>query len=84
MEVQYQWESSSHHGAALRQGYTCSLDEWQHGRIAQNNSRSKDVYRYPLFSTFFLEQIMSEALEEHNGKLASRAEILPFCCLPMT
>ena len=40
-EVQYQCKSSSHHWAALWQGYKCSPDEWQHRRMVQNNSRSK-------------------------------------------
>ena len=34
--VQYQCKSSSHHWAALRQGYKCSPDEWQHGREQQS------------------------------------------------
>ena len=41
VEVQYQCKSSSHHWAALWQGYKCSPDEWQHRRMVQNNSRSK-------------------------------------------
>ena len=40
-EVQYQCKSSSHHWAALWQGYTCSPDEWKHRRMVQNNSRRK-------------------------------------------
>ena len=32
----------------------------------------------------FLERIMSGALEEHDGKVAQAAKILPICGLPMT
>ena len=40
-EVQYQCKSTSHHWAALHQGYKCSPGEWQHGRMVKNNSRNK-------------------------------------------
>ena len=56
-EVHYQCKSSSHHWAALWQGYKCSPDEWQHRRMTQNNSRSKarmsSVTCHPPSSTFF-------------------------------
>ena len=32
----------------------------------------------------FLEWIMSDALEEHDGKISKAAEILPICGLPTT
>ena len=50
----------------------CSSDEKQNGRMAQNNSRSKEKMSsvtYP-FQHFFLERIMSDALEEHDGKVS--------------
>ena len=70
-EVQNQYKSSSHHWAALWQGYKCSPDEWQHRRMVQNNSRSKARMSsvITLFN-IFLERIMSDALEEHDGKVS--------------
>ena len=90
--VQYQCKSSSHYCAALRQGYKCSLDEWQHGRMVQNNSWSKarissvngsmgEWFRTtvgvrqgfllsPTLLNIFLERIMPDALEEHDGKVS--------------
>ena len=40
-KVPYQCKSSSHHWVTLRQGYKCSPDEWQPGRMVQNNRRRK-------------------------------------------
>ena len=70
-EVQYQCKSSSHHWAALWQAYKCSPDEWQHRRMVQNNSRSKarmSSVTHPL--QHFFERIMSDALEQHDGKVS--------------
>ena len=33
---------------------------------------------------FFLERIMSDALEEHDGKVSIRRRTVPICGLPMT
>ena len=38
----------------------------------------------PTLFNIFLERIMSDALEEHDGKVSIGAEILPICGLPMT
>ena len=45
-EVQYQCKPSLHHLAAVRQAYKCSADEWQPGKVVQNNSRSKASMSY--------------------------------------
>ena len=37
--------------------------------MVQDNSRSKDAFCHPPSSTFFLKRIMSDALEEQNGKV---------------
>ena len=42
-----------------------SPDEWQHRRMVQKNSRSKS----PTLYNIFLERIMSDALEKHDGKV---------------
>ena len=41
VQLQYQCKSSSRRWAALGQGYKCSPDKWQNGRMVQKNSRSK-------------------------------------------
>ena len=52
-------------------GYKCSLDEWQHRRMVQNNSRSKArILLSPTLFNIFLEQIMSDAPDEPDGKLS--------------
>ena len=38
----------------------------------------------PTLFNIFLEWIMSDALEEHDGKVNIVVEILPICGLPMT
>ena len=56
---------------------------------AQKNSSvqqlelGKDVFSHPLSSTFFLEKVMFDALEEHDGKV-SIGGLLPICGLLMT
>ena len=53
------------------QGYKCSPDEWQHRRMVQNNSRSKEgCLLSPTLFNIFLERIMYDALEEHDGKVS--------------
>ena len=44
----------------------CSLDEWQHWRKIQNNSRIKAATLFIIF----LERIMSDPLEEYDGKVS--------------
>ena len=38
----------------------------------------------PTLFNIFLERIMSDALEEHDGKVSIGGRILPICGLPMT
>ena len=38
----------------------------------------------PTLFNIFLERIMSDALEEHDGKVSIGKEPLPICGLPMT
>ena len=33
---------------------------------------------------FFLERIISDALEEHDGKVSIRGRTIPICGMPMT
>ena len=47
----------------------CRPDKWQHRRMVKNNSRSKARMSPTLFN-IFLERIMSDALEEHDGKVS--------------
>ena len=84
--IQYQCKSTSNHMAALRQDYKCSPDELQHGRIVQNSSRNKARMSSLTHSLqHFPERIMSDALEEHDGKVSiSGRNILPICVLPIT
>ena len=52
------------------QGYKCSQDELRHRRMVQNNSRClAGMSSVTHSSNFFLERIMSDALEEHDGKV---------------
>ena len=37
----------------------------------------------PTFFNIFLERIMTDALEEHDGKVSTVAEILPMCDMPI-
>ena len=53
----------------LYEGYKCSRNEWQHRRMVQNNSRSKAMMSSALFN-IFLEGIIFDALEEHDGKVS--------------
>ena len=47
------------------------IHEWQHRRMVQNNSRSKArILLSPTLFNIFLERIMSDALEEHDGKVS--------------
>ena len=70
-EVQYQCKSSSHHWAALWQGYKCSPDEWQHRRMFRTTVGVRQGYLLsPTLFKIFLERIMSDALEEHDGKVS--------------
>ena len=45
--------------------------------------RRRYLVSLTLFNTF-LERIMSDALEEHDGQVGIGAEILPICGFPMT
>ena len=68
----------------VRQCYKCSSDEWQHGKMVQNNSWSKtriSSSTHPF--NIILERIMSDALEEHDGKV-SIGENITNLHLPMT
>ena len=53
-----------------------ATSEWQHRRMVQNNSRSKarsllSATLFNIFSrTVFLERIMPDAPEEHDGKVS--------------
>ena len=54
-----------------REQINCSPDRWQHGRMVQKNSRNQArVSCHPSSLHFSLEQIMSKALEEHDGKVS--------------
>ena len=57
-----------------------SIDEWFRTTVGVRQGR---LLSTTLFN-IFLEQIMSDALEEHDGKVSIGAEILPICGLPMT
>ena len=54
----------------------------------QNNSGSRPAGQgcllSPILINTFLERIMSDALEEHDGKVSIGDKILPICSLPMT
>ena len=69
MEVQYHCKSSSHHYAALRQGYKCNSDEKQHGRRFRTTVgvRQGCLLSSTLFNTF-LQELLTDALEEQGGK----------------
>ena len=70
-EVQYQCKSSSHHWAVLWQGYKCSLDEWQHRRWFRTTIGIRQgCLLSPTLCNIFVERIMSDALEEHHGKVS--------------
>ena len=56
VEEQYQCKSSLHHLAALRQGY--KYDSTTDGLLS------------PTLFNILIEQIMSDALEEHDGKVS--------------
>ena len=56
----------------IEQLYDKATSEWQHRRMVQNNSRSKarmSSVTHPL--NIFHEWIMSDALEEHDGKVST-------------
>ena len=85
VEVQYQCKSSSHYRAALRQGYKAvqmnsSTAEWFRTTVEVRRER---LLSHTLFN-IFLEQIMTDALKEHDGKVRMAAEISTICGLQMT
>ena len=65
-EVQYQCKAST---TEQQQGYMPSRDEWQHGRMVQNNSRSK-ARQPPILFNIFLERIMSDVLKKHDRRVS--------------
>ena len=70
-EIQYQCKSGSRHGAPVRQRYKCSSDKWQHRSMVQNNSWSQARMSSFIHSLqYFFKRIMSDALEEHDGKVS--------------
>ena len=67
------------HYAEVQLYVRCSPNEWQHGRMVQNNSRSKERKSAVTRSLqHFLERIMSDALDEHDGKASTGGRNLRF------
>ena len=84
VEEHYHCKSSWHHLATLGQGYKCSPDEWQHGRMVQNSQSKERMSSVTHLLQNFIEQIMSDALEEHDGKVSISSKNISVCILPMT
>ena len=59
----------------------CSIGVWVRTAVGV---RQGCLLSPTLFNIFFLQWIMSDALEEHDGKVSIGDRILPICGLPMT
>ena len=70
-EIEHQRQHHTSHWKSVWQGPECSPVQWQHRRMIQNCSRSST--RVSLSQTFFnifLERIMCEALDGHEGRVS--------------
>ena len=67
------------------QSYKCSPDECSIGEWFRTTVGVRQGCRLsPTLFNIFLARIMSDALEERDGKVSIGGRILPICGLPMT
>ena len=70
-EIQHQCQHHTSHWKSVWQGPECSSVQWQHSRMVKNYSRSstRESTLTNLFN-IFLERIMCEALDDHEGNVS--------------
>ena len=71
-EIQHHRQHHMSHWKSVWQDPECSAVQWQHRRMVQNYSRSltRVSILWPTLFNIFLEKIMCEALDDHEGSVS--------------
>ena len=76
-EIQHQCQHHTSHWKSVWQGLECIPVQWQHRRMVQNYSRSSTwCLLSPTLFNIFLERIMCEASDDHEGIVSIRGRLI--------